>query len=76
VLLLLKHISFKILTKFRFKKIWFEKHGRFIELWGEFNLRGEIKEVQIDESGFRWQLLRETKKSKKLSPITHFIYEK
>lgn len=29
----------KILTKFGFKKIWLEKHGRFIELWGEFNSR-------------------------------------
>lgn len=27
----------KILTKFGFKKIWLEKHGEFIELWGEFN---------------------------------------
>ncbi|SEM94031.1 hypothetical protein SAMN05421856_10952 [Chryseobacterium taichungense] len=27
----------KILTKFGFKKIWLEKHGKFIELWGEFN---------------------------------------
>lgn len=27
----------KILTKFGFKKIWFEKHGRYIELWGDFN---------------------------------------
>jgi len=27
----------KILTKFGFKKIWLEKHGKFIQLWGEFN---------------------------------------
>lgn len=39
MLLLLKSILFKISTKFGFKKIWLEKHGRFIELWGEFNSR-------------------------------------
>ncbi|MBL7880739.1 MAG: hypothetical protein JNN23_12940, partial [Chryseobacterium gambrini] len=27
----------KILTKFCFKEIWLEKHGKFMELWGEFN---------------------------------------
>lgn len=39
MLLLFNHLSFKILTKFGFKKIWLEKRGKFIELWGEFNSR-------------------------------------
>ncbi|MEL6945713.1 MAG: hypothetical protein AAFO82_23910, partial [Bacteroidota bacterium] len=26
-----------ILTKFGFKRIWVEKHGKYIELWGDFN---------------------------------------
>jgi hypothetical protein len=29
----------KILTKFGFKKIWLEKQGKFVELWGEFNAK-------------------------------------
>ncbi|MGO4709136.1 hypothetical protein AB4Y90_08465 [Chryseobacterium sp. 2TAF14] len=49
----------KILTKFGFKKIWLEKHGRFIELWGEFNSRVLLmredadgnKTVQVDADG-------------------------
>ncbi|MFP9115936.1 hypothetical protein ACLI1A_18505 [Flavobacterium sp. RHBU_3] len=27
----------KILAKFGFKRIWFERHGRHMQLWGEFN---------------------------------------
>ena len=27
----------KILTKFGFKRLWIEKHGKYTELWGEFN---------------------------------------
>ena len=49
----------EILTKFGFKKIWLEKHGRFIELWGEFNSRVLLmredadgnKTVQVDADG-------------------------
>lgn len=52
-------MSNKILTKFGFKKIWFEKHGKFIELWGEFNSRVLLmredadgnKTVQVDADG-------------------------
>jgi hypothetical protein len=29
----------KILSKFGFKKIWLEKQGKFVELWGEFNAK-------------------------------------
>jgi len=55
MLLLLKYISFKILTKFGFKKIWLEKHGKFIQLWGEFNPKvllmeeGEITSRDLTE---------------------------
>ncbi|MCD0456806.1 hypothetical protein LPB85_15260 [Chryseobacterium sp. LC2016-27] len=49
----------KILTKFGFKKIWLEKHGKFMELWGEFNSRVLLmredadgnKTVQVDADG-------------------------
>lgn len=59
MLLLLNHLSNKILTKFGFKKIWFEKHGKFIELWAEFNSRVLLmredadgnKTVQVDADG-------------------------
>lgn len=37
----------KILTKFGFKKIWLEKHGKHIQLWGEFN----PKVLLMDEEG-------------------------
>ncbi|MNU13753.1 hypothetical protein D3C71_17980 [compost metagenome] len=37
MLLLFNHLSFKILTKFGFKKIWIEKHGELIQFWGEFD---------------------------------------
>ena len=52
-------MSNKVLAKFGFKKIWLEKHGRFIELWGEFNSRVLLmredadgnKTVQVDDDG-------------------------
>ena len=45
----------KILTKFGFKKIWLEKHGKLIQLWGEFNPKvllmeeGEITSRDLTE---------------------------
>ncbi|WP_210150140.1 AHH domain-containing protein [Chryseobacterium scophthalmum] len=59
MLLLFNHLSFKILTKFGFKKIWLEKHGKFMELWGEFNSKVLLmredadgnKTVQVDTDG-------------------------
>ncbi len=29
----------KILDRFGFKRLWFEKHGKWLELWGEFNAK-------------------------------------
>jgi len=44
----------KILDRFGFKKIWLEKHGKWIELWGSFNAKvllskGEI--IDVDDAG-------------------------
>jgi len=45
----------KILTKFGFKKIWLEKHGKLVQLWGEFNPKvllmedGEITSKDLTE---------------------------
>ena len=33
----LRELKNRILKVFRFKRIWMEKHGKFLELWGEFN---------------------------------------
>ncbi|PVV49404.1 hypothetical protein [Chryseobacterium sp. HMWF035] len=47
----------KFLIKFGFKKIWLEKHGEFIEPWGEFNSKillsyfeGKLDEMPIKAS--------------------------
>lgn len=40
-----------ILNRFRFKRIWVEKHGRYVEIWGRFNpdfLLGRDEVVHAD----------------------------
>ncbi len=44
----------KILDRFGFKRLWFEKHGKWLELWGEFNAkilltREDGTKVSVDE---------------------------
>ncbi|WP_062056992.1 hypothetical protein [Aquimarina longa] len=43
----------RILNRFKFKRAWFEKHGRYVELWAEFNAKvmliREDGEVEFDE---------------------------
>jgi len=47
----LSNLRKKILDKFKFKRIWLEKSGRWIELWGEFNAKLIIVREQTDSSG-------------------------
>jgi len=47
----LSNLRQKILDKFKFKRIWLEKSGRWIELWGEFNAKLIIVRERTDDSG-------------------------
>lgn len=38
----------KILTKFGFKRIWFERHGKHMQLWGEFNSKVLLMEEDAE----------------------------
>ena len=38
----------KILTKFGFKRLWIEKHGKYTELWGEFNAKVLLMREDVD----------------------------
>lgn len=46
-----------ILDRFGFKRIWVEKHGKYIELWGEFNSKillmkddGDVEPVELSDA--------------------------
>ncbi len=39
----------RILKKFGFKRIWLERHGRRLQLWGEFNAKVLLSDGTIDE---------------------------
>ncbi len=50
----LQQVRRRILDIFSFKRVWLEKHGRRIEIWGEFNGKvllstGEV--VDVDDAG-------------------------
>lgn len=40
----------KILSRFGFKRIWLEKHGKWIEIWGEFNAKMIIVRDDVEET--------------------------
>jgi hypothetical protein len=47
----LSNLRQKILAKFKFRRIWLEKSGRWIQLWGEFNAK--VLLAQDDADGNR-----------------------
>ena len=40
----------RLLSKFGFKKIWFERNGRYLEMWGSFNAKLLLSKVEADGS--------------------------
>ncbi len=40
----------KILSRFGFKRVWIEKHGKWVEIWGEFNAKMIIARNNIEET--------------------------
>ncbi|WP_430408827.1 AHH domain-containing protein [Kordia sp.] len=47
----LSNLRQKILDKFKFRRIWLEKSGRWLELWGEFNAKVILVKERTDEHG-------------------------
>jgi hypothetical protein len=46
----LEDLRERILTKFGFKRMWIERAGHYIELWGEFNSKVLLARTDIEES--------------------------
>ncbi|HVD99076.1 MAG TPA: AHH domain-containing protein [Cytophagaceae bacterium] len=38
----------KVLTAFGFKRVWMERHGNEMQMWGEFNSKVLIMEMEVD----------------------------
>lgn len=54
-----------ILERFGFKRMWFEKHGKYIELWGQFNAKVLIlREKPDDEHTFSTKEIGPTHRKK------------
>jgi len=39
----------KVLTAFGFKRVWMERHGNEMQMWGEFNSKVLIMEMEVDD---------------------------
>jgi hypothetical protein len=48
----LEELRDAILKKFGFKRIWLEKHGLKLQLWGEFNSQWMLLETDVENDRF------------------------
>ena len=47
----LQDLRRRILERFGFKRVWMERHGKWIEVWGEFNAKSMLIRKEVDTQG-------------------------